>query len=149
MGLIAAPFALIGLKTYTKITQRERVRVLVTNENREVLLLKDVLSYRKWTLPGGGLNKNETAVACARRELHEETGILAPESSFQYVKTLKSPEIAVPFDAPLFHITIQKNKLPKKMANPHEVADIRWFAVDNLPSSLSQIAQYVLDEIYR
>ncbi|MDB5177075.1 MAG: ADP-ribose pyrophosphatase [Candidatus Saccharibacteria bacterium] len=147
-GRVVTPLTLIGLKIFTAVTGRERVRVFVTNEKNEVLLLKGVISHRRWTLPGGGMNRNETAVAAARRELHEETGILAPESAFKYIRTLSKPEINIPFRAPLFRITVHKDELPQKMVNPLEVTTLDWFDRHNLPSPLSQIAQFVLKEIH-
>ncbi|CAB3751845.1 DNA mismatch repair protein MutT [Burkholderia sp. MSh2] len=52
---------------------------------------RDLLVYRRddkpdipfpglWDLPGGGREGDETPVACALRELHEEFGLTIPES---------------------------------------------------------------------
>jgi 8-oxo-dGTP pyrophosphatase MutT (NUDIX family) len=117
---------------------------MVGNEKNEVLLLKGVISHREWTFPGGGLNRNETAVAAARRELYEETGILAPESAFDYIMTLSRPELSIPFKAPLFRVTVKQGDLPSKMVNPAEIETVQWFKRNKLPEQLSEIATYTL-----
>jgi 8-oxo-dGTP pyrophosphatase MutT (NUDIX family) len=146
-GRAATPLSLLGLKIYTKITGRSRVRILVTNEKNEILLLRGVISHRHWSLPGGGMNKNETAVAAARRELQEETGITAPESAFRYIRTLAKPEVSIPFKAPLFHIIVKRNELPEHMVNPREIAAIGWFDPDHLPIPYSEIVTAAVAEL--
>jgi 8-oxo-dGTP pyrophosphatase MutT (NUDIX family) len=51
--------------------------LVATYVGDDVLLLR--ASYRRsWNLPGGGIWSQETPEQAARRELHEETGLLVP-----------------------------------------------------------------------
>ncbi len=50
------------------------VRVIVVRD-REVLLLSHWYAPFVWTLPGGGINKDETPQEAGMREVEEETGI--------------------------------------------------------------------------
>jgi 8-oxo-dGTP pyrophosphatase MutT (NUDIX family) len=51
--------------------------LVVVYVSSKILLLRP--SYRReWNLPGGGVRKGETPEQAARRELEEETGIVAP-----------------------------------------------------------------------
>lgn len=149
IGRLASPVATAGLKIFTWLTGRPRVRVLVTNERGEVLLLRGVLSNGHWTLPGGGVGRKETLVAAARRELHEETGIDAAETDLRFVRTLTRPEVPISFEAPLFRTHAKRSVLPKQPHNPIEVAAIGWFAVDDLPSPLSKIAIAAVAELVK
>ncbi len=49
------------------------VRVILIRDGR-VVLLRHWLSPNVWTLPGGGINKNETPSEAGKREVWEETG---------------------------------------------------------------------------
>ena len=146
-GRIVGPFALIGLKVYTAITRRPRVRVIVLNEHGEILLVRGIISHLgNWTLPGGGVNRKEPLVAAAKRELYEETGIERPESAFTYLRTVSKHELHLGFDAPLFSVSVKKNELPKHQFNPIEIAAIGWFASDNLPSESASLVHLAMNE---
>lgn len=42
-----------------------------------ILLVRKAYGGRSWTLPGGGLDGDESPMTCAERETQEETGLLA------------------------------------------------------------------------
>ncbi len=136
---------IMNLKLFTWVTHRPRARVLVLSEQDEVLLIKAFVSHGRWTLPGGGLKRRETAVAAARRELQEETGITADEADFVHLATLSKPDFKIPFTAPLFRLQVPRSTLPEELVNPREIAAIDWFKRDDLPSPLSLIAAAALD----
>ncbi len=149
VGRVLSPVMILGLKFYTAVTHRPRVRVIVTNELGEILLVRGIISHRGWwTLPGGGVNRKEEWAEAASRELHEETGIKMPAEEFIYVRTVEKGELGLSFTAPLFHV-VSKRKLPRKLFNPSEIADASWFAVDNLPTPITLLAQAAADECKR
>jgi len=50
------------------------VKVLLLCDDA-VLLVRQSYGHGRWTVPGGGVKRSETAAAAARRELSEEVGI--------------------------------------------------------------------------
>src|SRR5215831_15368255 len=55
-------------------SRKPSASVIVCNSAGHVLLLRRPDTGR-WTIPTGGLKKNETLTACAVRECREETGL--------------------------------------------------------------------------
>lgn len=135
---------IFNLKIFTAITKRPRARVLVVNEQGQLLLIRAHISHGKWTLPGGGLERGESAVSAATRELYEETGIRVDESSLQYLATLERPAYDIPFSAPLFLVIVKSTSLPSAIHNPREIKSIGWFDRDTLPLPLSTTVTYAL-----
>lgn len=145
-GWLLAPVLTLGLIAFTKITKTPRVRVLVTNDKKQVLLIQGIVSRSGWSLPGGGIKRRETLVQAARRELREETGIDVDERHFTYVRQMKRPEIKAAFVAELFTVHVPEGALPPKLVNPIEIRDAQWFDRPHLPEHLSSIAQAALKQ---
>ena len=60
------------------VITRHAARGLIMTPAEKVLLLKIDLPWvpgGAWTVPGGGIEKGETAQQCVTREIHEETGL--------------------------------------------------------------------------
>ncbi|HEY4601437.1 MAG TPA: NUDIX hydrolase [Cerasibacillus sp.] len=59
------------------------------NENFEILMVKQGLpdEEKKWTIPSGGKEPDETFASCCLRELYEETGYEGVVERLLYIKT--------------------------------------------------------------
>ena len=148
-GSIVGPMAVVALRLYTRLTKRPRVRVLVTNEKGEVLLVKGVISTsKKWTFPGGGVGRGESLEDATRRELHEETGINIANKRIRHMRTVPMAELDLHFDAPVFHVEVNQNDLPDVPHNPKEIAHIGWFDAKNVPEHTSRIVRKILAEYH-
>lgn len=125
-----------------------RVRVYVMSEGK-LLLQKTSYSSQNWSLPGGGIGRNEPPVLAAKRELAEEAGLDIDQSQFKEIGQAR-----VPLNGrlwPVMNITyfeVRLPKLPKVSApRPLEIIDIDWFDLSKLPSNISQnvrVAQKLL-----
>jgi ADP-ribose pyrophosphatase YjhB (NUDIX family) len=111
---------------------------------RSVLLVRH--GYRPgWHFPGGGVERNETLQQALARELHEETGLIACAPSPRLVG-LYSHFDAYPGD----HITLflidtwQRDYMPEPS---FEIAEQRFFGVDDLPPDAASACRRRLDEV--
>jgi len=108
------------------------VRVILVKD-RSVVLVTHWYAPWTWTLPGGGVNKNEAAEAAAIREVKEETGFdvksLAGEIG-KYKGTWGRGDMVMVFYTGDFEgsLTLTPNI---------EIMGRSWFDIDNLPEELS------------
>ena len=135
------------------IERRPRVGVSSTViQNGKVLLGKRLGSHgeKMWATPGGHLEYGESAQGCAKRELYEETGLLA--SSMQigpYTNDLIEPE-GKHYITLFIFITDFEGILSCR--EPQKCEGWEWFDWDNLPSPLftpvsSLISIYTIENL--
>ena len=115
-----------------------RVRVLVQFKD-EILLQKTSFGTQNWSLPGGGIKRNETAVAAAVRETHEETGLILTEAMLvcigekRVVARGRWPAINMIF----FSVSLPTRQAPV-IHHPVETLDVNWFKRSAIPQKHSK-----------
>src|SRR5579871_2669180 len=104
------------------------VRALVVDGQGRLLLVRHTYS-RGWHMPGGGVERGETAAEAAERELMEEAGVrlLAPLE----LVSIHSAEAHFRGDhIVLFRASAWTEGAPTQTG---EIAEVGWFASDALP----------------
>src|SRR3990167_8632980 len=110
--------------------------VIVTNSENEILLIQRN-DIPIWVIPGGHVENGETGNATAVRELYDETGLKIKVKILiaEYKNKQKSK------CRHLYSGIISGGKIIKN----HEVRNIGWFSLANLPHPMSL---YELEKIY-
>lgn len=120
------------------------VRVLVENEKGEVLLVKHTY-VEGWYLPGGGVETNDTMAETAIKELREEVGfevIGEPRLLGIYKNNSASKR-----DHVALYKVAQWREVETFKPN-HEIADIGFFALDDLPDDITKGNLRRIREVY-
>lgn len=113
---------------------------VITNERSEVLLLNHILRPDSgWGLPGGFLDAGEQPEAAFRRELREETGIDLREVSLVLTRTLNR-HIEIIFTA---------KAIGEPLVKSHEITELGWFDLDNMPPDMSLDQQFLILKVLR
>ncbi|TQR31449.1 NUDIX domain-containing protein [Brevibacillus brevis] len=117
------------------------VRVIVTDKEKGVLLIRHTYVHG-WYLPGGGVERGESFGEAARRELWEECGIRADVLTlchlFYSEREGKRDHIA------LYHVDLTPGQELHK--DDKEVAELRFFAWDELPQEISPATERRLSQ---
>lgn len=126
------------------------VLILVENPQREVLLERR-RDNGLWGLPGGGAELGETFAGAAVRELQEETGLTVEESDLIPIACLSDPETQV-WEYPdgqrvhYFSLLFRVRRwLGDLLENTAESTDARFWAIDQLPESLTKTARRAIE----
>lgn len=110
------------------------VRILVINDKQEVLLVEHTY-IEGWHFPGGGVKHQEPLHSAAKRELFEETGVLAQGDLtlfHVYVHNIHGvTDYPSLFISKHFEVTSQKKHSP-------EIKAVRWFPLAHLPTDITQ-----------
>lgn len=118
------------------------VRGLVRDSGGGVLLVKHTYTPG-WHFPGGGVERGETALLSLMRELEEEAGVrptAAPALIGVFANARNFPNDHVL----LFEINAW-TKIPATARG--EIAERRFFSLDDLPPDVTKGTQRRLDEI--
>ncbi len=115
------------------------VRILVTDEDR-ILLIRHTYTPL-WHFPGGGVKPHEVPIDGAKRELLEETGLIA--KNLNLLGIYHNPHYGRDDDVILYHVMDFDivEKIPC-----HEIAEIKWFSKNTLPEDISPATRTRIDE---
>lgn len=126
------------LKVYLN-EKHVRVRVLIINDEKEVLLMRSWFGHQKWSLPGGGIQRVEKPVEAAVREVHEETGIRIAVDDLKELGSFTNPDPQKPYTVACFMLSIPKREPHLAKHRRAEVLDAAWFPLAHLPPDRSGI----------
>jgi ADP-ribose pyrophosphatase YjhB (NUDIX family) len=100
-------------------------------EKRGTFNGKPILESGKWALIGGFVDRNETLVEAAKREVREETGwTINNLNLFRIVDNPNRPNDSERQNVSMIFTADAVNQKP--MAS-EEVVDLKWFNLNNLP----------------
>jgi len=120
--------------------------VLLSDEAGHVLLVRHNYGLRRWSLPGGVVEPNETVRETALREAREEIGVEVEIGGLHgkyYVHGLERP----PVNSHVFLATIRSG-VPH-IADKNEIAAIRWCNPVRPPAPLTNDARAALSDYAR
>ena len=142
LGRIVHVAATPLLRVYTR--GQHRVRVLVTNDWNEVLLVRSWFGHQRWSLPGGGIRRGESLALAGVREVLEETGVTIDERTCRLLGEFANGDSNAPFIVDC--LTARIDKQPAHIASLRhlEILDVAWFPTSNLPPNRSQTVDRAL-----
>jgi ADP-ribose pyrophosphatase YjhB (NUDIX family) len=124
-------------KKRARFNPKKEVSVMawIEDDKGSVLLVRQVVGQRLWTLPGGKVKRNESLKRALRREVQEETGLdLATIGYQQMYDRPKRGAVII-----LFKVSVKRHAA--RMHFPvAEIADIGFF--DRLPSNATPSAKF-------
>ena len=103
------------------------VKMIAINKDR-ILLLRIDYGSKKWTIPGGMVDRGEDGKEAARREIKEESGLEVGE--IEFVGSLYSEQ---EFKRDTVKYFVAKTDNDDLTIDDEEIIDARWFAFDELP----------------
>lgn len=118
---------------------------IIIDKNDRVLLIRH--TYRPgWHFPGGGVEANESIESALFREIREEAGVISntkPELLGIYANFASFPSDHIAL------YRIQDWQQPKDPKPNHEIAEHRFYSLDNLPPDIHEASKRRLDEIFK
>lgn len=125
--------------------------VVLVNENNQVLLQKRH-DNNIWGLNGGSIEIDESCEDAAKRELYEETGLIADELLFFKVYSGEKYHFTYPNGDEVNTIEIvyvckkyHGNIVPQK----GEVDELRFFSHENIPHNLMNHNNIILEDYFK
>jgi len=110
----------------------------VVIKDDKVLLVKRGLppAQGKWAIPGGAINANEGLFDAAKRELHEETGLIGEPTGIVGVADITvHDERGVKYRYVVIDVLFDANTLKGTLSAMTDAVDVGWFAIDAVVNS--------------
>jgi 8-oxo-dGTP diphosphatase len=111
------------------------VMAWIEDDKGSVLLVRQVVGQRLWTLPGGKVKRNESLKRALKREVQEETGLDLTTIGYQQMYDRpKRGAVTI-----LFKVSVKRHAARMHFPTA-EIADIGFF--DRLPSNATPSAKF-------
>ena len=113
--------------------------VVIVNENQEILLGRRTDNH-KWGYFGGSIELGETVEECARRELQEESGLIAEELELFMINSGEETHYIYPNGDEVYNVEIIylcRNYHGKLKPQEEEMSELRFFKTDEIPQEIS------------
>lgn len=106
------------------IRQRDMLRGvrIICHSDSKILCVRHWYAPFVWTLPGGGIQRNESGAVAAIRELREETGVLVKEMD-GIIETIKG-NLGAGDTTTFFYVATIEGPLSKKWN--FEILESKW-----------------------
>lgn len=124
---------------FLRLSNGPRVRVIVVADDGKILLVRNILGRQNWSLPGGGVQKNENFSAAVVRELAEETGINIIEDTLNFLGEKDCNESQKIFKTQVFKCKLSQKSTQIKLKKNFELLEYRWFEEGSLPDGLDSL----------
>lgn len=110
--------------------------ICIDKDTKKFLVMQSRFNDKKWSFPKGYISKNETPLAAAIRELHEETEIeLSEDDLLEYTQDLhlklNKPTKKIPSGIKIikFFVAYVDEKTPIKLSREH--SKYKWISEFN------------------
>ena len=119
----------------TRPTKEVSVMAWIEDAEQKVLLVRQAVGLRLWTLPGGKVKRGESLVKALRRELYEETGLRAQSGSLRGVLDRRDKDAIT-----LLFVAVPNKNSIKLKQNNKEIKSADFQA--SLPKKASPSVKY-------
>lgn len=125
--------------------------IIIENEKGEILLGRRTDNHM-WGYAGGSIEIDERIEECAKRELFEETGLIAdemtlfminsgPEVHYVYPNGDEVSNVEIIYLCKKYHGTLKRQE--------EEIEELRFFALEDVPDAISPPIRPVVEKYLR
>lgn len=137
---LIGPLALTVFYMLNSLTRAKRARALLLAPDGQVLLVVNVLGDRRWTLPGGGIQRGETSAQAASREVAEELLLDIPMERYDLLGVLPAGS----YEAPVLCVQLRPEEIASVGRNKFEIYAYRWYKPGELPIPIQPLVHDAL-----
>jgi ADP-ribose pyrophosphatase YjhB (NUDIX family) len=122
------------------VRSRQGAAAAIRDDRGRLLLVKENYDRRRYSLPGGAVEADETLLETVIRETREETGLAVRVEHVIGVYRLENG-----FTATLFGCSIASGEPVRPESG--EIAEIGWFRPEDIPNPTSNLLHHALPDI--